>query len=45
MRYGKNHNDLRYDIRYIELNQNYYIICLTETISEKNEIKEKTAIS
>ena len=35
MRYGKNHNDLKYDIKCIELNQNYYIICLIETMKEK----------
>jgi hypothetical protein len=45
MRYEKTHQNLRYDIKCIVLNQNFYIICLTETMKEKNGIKEKTTIS
>ena len=45
MEYGKTHKDprynLSYDIKCIESNQNYYIICITETERE-NGIKEKT---
>jgi hypothetical protein len=41
MRYEKTHQNLRYDIKCIELNQNFYIICLTETMKEKMGLKKK----